>query len=74
MEVCGKQRGCADVGHDVLSNGPGKAKAIIGGCATAQLVNDDQGPGSNMEMHTHGISKMHVAWHLLDRDLWPWRM
>jgi hypothetical protein len=40
MEVCGKQAGGPDVAHDVLSNGPGQSKAVIGGCAAAKLVND----------------------------------
>lgn len=42
VEVCGKEAGGLDVAHDVLSNGPGQSKAVVGGCAAAQLVDDDQ--------------------------------
>ena len=42
VEVGGKQRGASDGGHQVLRNGPGQAKAVIGGRATPQLVDDDQ--------------------------------
>mgnify|MGYP001807602670 CR=1 FL=1 len=44
VEVCGEQRWCGNVRHDVLGDGPGQAKPIIGGCAATQLVDDDERP------------------------------
>lgn len=42
MEVGGKEGGAANGLHQVLRNGPGQAKAIIGGSAPAQLIYDHQ--------------------------------
>ena len=43
MEVRGKQAEGAQLGGNVLRDGPGQAKAIIRGRASAQLINDDEG-------------------------------
>lgn len=42
MEVGGKQAEGAQLGGYVLRDCPGQAKAIIGGCAPAQLIDDDE--------------------------------
>lgn len=43
MEVGGKQAEGAQLGGYVLRDGPRQAKAIIGGRAPAQLIDDDEG-------------------------------
>jgi len=45
MEVRGKQGGRSRDLHEVLADGPRKAKAIIRGRAAPQLVDDDQAMG-----------------------------
>ena len=42
VEVGREERGAADLAHQVLRDGPGQAKAVVGGRAPAQLVDDDQ--------------------------------
>lgn len=42
MEVSGKQAEAADFGGDVFADGPSQTEAIIGGRASAQLVNYDE--------------------------------
>ena len=43
MEVGGEEGGAAQLGHEVLGDGPGEAKAVVGGGAAAELVDDDEG-------------------------------
>ncbi|KAH8718128.1 hypothetical protein HC256_002784 [Beauveria bassiana] len=45
VKVRGKHGKAADFFDDVLGNGPGKAEAVVGGRAAAELVNDDEGLG-----------------------------
>ena len=42
MEVSGKERGAADDLHQVLRDGPGEAKPVVGGRPPAKLIDDDQ--------------------------------
>ena len=42
VEVGCKEGGAANGLHEVLRDGPGQPKAIVGGCAPPQLINDHQ--------------------------------
>lgn len=42
MEVGGKQAEGAQLGGYVVRDGPGQAKAIVGGRSPAQLINDNE--------------------------------
>lgn len=42
VEVRGKQTEAADLWGDVFTDGPGQTEAVVGGGASAELVDDDQ--------------------------------
>lgn len=42
VEVGGEQAEAADLGGDVLANGPGQAEAVVRGRASTKLVDDDE--------------------------------
>jgi hypothetical protein len=42
VEVSCKQSRAANILHEMLRDGPGQAKPIVSGCATPQLIDDDQ--------------------------------
>lgn len=42
VEVSGKEAEGADLGGDVLADGPGQTEAVVRGRASAELVDDDE--------------------------------
>lgn len=63
VEVGGEQAEAADLGGDVLADGPGQAEAIVRGCASAELVNDDERVLRGRAGGTTQRMKRRPVWH-----------